>query len=248
MREVRILEIKQSVFADNDRQADLLRQDLKEKGVFLLNLMSSPGAGKTTTLMRTIEVLKNTFKIGILEADIDSDVDARTISESGAKVIQLHTGGMCHLDAEMTRQGLTGLETSDVAGGMCHLDEEMTRQGLTGLETSDVELAILENVGNLVCPAEFDTGAVKNAMILSVPEGHDKPLKYPLMFTICDVVLINKVDVLSYFDFDMEKCKEYIHMRNPKAKIIPICAKTGEGIEEWSGWLKEEVISWREKR
>ena len=219
MREVRILEIKQSVFADNDRQADLLRQDLKEKGVFLLNLMSSPGAGKTTTLMRTIEVLKNTFKIGILEADIDSDVDARTISESGAKVIQLHTGGMCHLDAEMTRQGLTGLETSDV------------------------ELAILENVGNLVCPAEFDTGAVKNAMILSVPEGHDKPLKYPLMFTICDVVLINKVDVLSYFDFDMEKCKE-----NPKAKIIPICAKTGEGIEEWSGWLKEEVISWREKR
>ncbi|GFI01663.1 MAG: hydrogenase nickel incorporation protein HypB [Lachnospiraceae bacterium] len=224
MREVRILEIKQSVFADNDRQADLLRQDLKEKGVFLLNLMSSPGAGKTTTLMRTIEVLKNTFKIGILEADIDSDVDARTISESGAKVIQLHTGGMCHLDAEMTRQGLTGLETSDV------------------------ELAILENVGNLVCPAEFDTGAVKNAMILSVPEGHDKPLKYPLMFTICDVVLINKVDVLSYFDFDMEKCKEYIHMRNPKAKIIPICAKTGEGIEEWSGWLKEEVISWREKR
>ena len=224
MREVRILEIKQSVFADNDRQADLLRQDLKEKGVFLLNLMSSPGAGKTTTLMRTIEVLKNTFKIGILEADIDSDVDARTISESGAKGIQLHTGGMCHLDAEMTRQGLTGLETSDV------------------------ELAILENVGNLVCPAEFDTGAVKNAMILSVPEGHDKPLKYPLMFTICDVVLINKVDVLSYFDFDMEKCKEYIHMRNPKAKIIPICAKTGEGIEEWSGWLKEEVISWREKR
>ena len=224
MKEVRILEIKQSVFADNDRQADLLRQDLKEKGVFLLNLMSSPGAGKTTTLMRTIEVLKNTFKIGILEADIDSDVDARTISESGAKVIQLHTGGMCHLDAEMTRQGLTGLETSDV------------------------ELAILENVGNLVCPAEFDTGAVKNAMILSVPEGHDKPLKYPLMFTICDVVLINKVDVLSYFDFDMEKCKEYIHMRNPKAKIIPICAKTGEGIEEWSGWLKEEVISWREKR
>ncbi len=224
MREVRVLEIKQSVFADNDRQADLLRQDLKEKGVFLLNLMSSPGAGKTTTLMRTIEALKDTFKIGVMEADIDSDVDARTISESGAKVIQLHTGGMCHLDAEMTRQGLAGLETSDV------------------------ELAILENVGNLVCPAEFDTGAVKNAMILSVPEGHDKPLKYPLMFTICDVVLINKVDVLPYFDFDMEKCKEYIHMRNPKAKIIPICAKTGEGIEEWSGWLKEAVLSWREKK
>lgn len=222
MREVRILEIKQSVFADNDRQADLLRQDLKEKGVFLLNLMSSPGAGKTTTLMRTIEVLKNTFKIGILEADIDSDVDARTISESGAKVIQLHTGGMCHLDAEMTRQGLTGLETSDV------------------------ELAILENVGNLVCPAEFDTGASKNAMILSVPEGDDKPLKYPLMFSICDVVLINKIDVLPYFDFDMEKCKEYIRMRNPQAKVIPICAKTGEGIREWADWIAEEVKKWRE--
>lgn len=222
MREVRVLEIKQSVFADNDRQADLLRQDLKEKGVFLLNLMSSPGAGKTTTLMRTIEALKGTFKIGVMEADIDSDVDARTISESGAKVIQLHTGGMCHLDAEMTRQGLAGLETNDV------------------------ELAILENVGNLVCPAEFDTGAAKNAMILSVPEGHDKPLKYPLMFTICDVVLINKIDVLPYFDFDLEKCTEYIHMRNPKAKIIPICAKTGEGIEEWSRWLREEVTNWRE--
>lgn len=217
MREVRILEIKQSVFADNDKQADLLRQDLKEKGVFLLNLMSSPGAGKTTTLMRTIEALKDTFKIGVMEADIDSDVDAQTISESGAKVIQLHTGGMCHLDAEMTRQGLAGLETEDV------------------------ELAILENVGNLVCPAEFDTGAAKNAMILSVPEGHDKPLKYPLMFSICDVVLINKIDVLPYFDFDMEKCKKYIHMRNPEAKIIPICAKTGEGIDEWVKWLKAEV-------
>lgn len=222
MREVRVLEIKQSVFADNDRQADLLRRELKEKGVFLLNLMSSPGAGKTTTLMRTIEVLKDTFKIGVMEADIDSDVDAQTISESGAKVIQLHTGGMCHLDAEMTRQGLAGLETSDV------------------------ELAILENVGNLVCPAEFDTGAVKNAMILSVPEGHDKPLKYPLMFTICDVVLINKIDVLPYFDFDLEKCKEYIYMRNPNAKMIPICAKTGEGIEEWSRWLTKEAESWRE--
>ncbi|MBD5549372.1 MAG: hydrogenase nickel incorporation protein HypB [Lachnospiraceae bacterium] len=220
MREVRVLEIKQSVFADNDRQADLLRQDLKEKGVFLLNLMSSPGAGKTTTLMRTIEALKDTFKIGVMEADIDSDVDAQTISGAGAKVIQLHTGGMCHLDAEMTRQGLAGLQTDDV------------------------ELAILENVGNLVCPAEFDTGAVKNAMILSVPEGDDKPLKYPLMFTICDVVLINKIDVMPYFDFDLEKCKEYIRMRNPNAKIIPICAKTGEGIEDWSKWLGEEVRSW----
>ncbi len=224
MKEVRILEIKQSVFADNDRQAEELRKELREKGVFLLNLMSSPGAGKTTTLMRTIEELKDVFKIGVMEADIDSDVDARTISQSGAKVIQLHTGGMCHLDAGMTRQGLEGLETGDV------------------------ELAILENVGNLVCPAEFDTGASKNAMILSVPEGDDKPLKYPLMFSVCDVVLINKTDVLPYFDFDMEKCREYIRMRNPKAKVIPICAKTGEGIEEWTDWLKEEVRAWREKK
>ena len=220
MKEVRVLEIKQSVFADNDKQADDLRQELKQKGIFLLNLMSSPGSGKTTTLMRTIEMLKDTFKIGVMEADIDSDVDAKTISQSGAKVIQLHTGGMCHLDAGMTRQGLDGLETEDV------------------------ELAILENVGNLVCPAEFDTGASKNAMILSVPEGHDKPLKYPLMFSICDVVLINKIDVLPYFDFDLEKCKEYILMRNPNAKIIPICARTGEGIQEWTNWLAEEVRSW----
>lgn len=221
MKEVRVLEIKQSVFADNDKQADALRQELKQKGIFLLNLMSSPGSGKTTTLMRTIETLKDTFKIGVMEADIDSDVDARTIQESGAKVIQLHTGGMCHLDAEMTRQGLDGLKVEDV------------------------ELAILENVGNLVCPAEFDTGASKNAMILSVPEGHDKPLKYPLMFSICDVVLINKIDVLPYFDFDMEKCREYILMRNPNAKIIPICARTGEGISEWTQWLAGEVKSWR---
>ncbi len=221
MKEVRILEIKQSVFADNDRQADLLRADLRKKGVFLLNLMSSPGSGKTTTLMRTIEALKDDFKIGVMEADIDSDVDARTISGSGAKVIQLHTGGMCHLDAEMTKQGLEGLETGDV------------------------DLVVLENVGNLVCPAEFDTGASKNAMILSVPEGDDKPLKYPLMFSICDVVLVNKIDVLPYFDFDMDKCTEYIHMRNPRAKIIPICARTGEGMEEWADWLREEVKNWK---
>lgn len=221
MRDVRVLEIKQSVFADNDRQAKELREELKEKGVFLLNLMSSPGSGKTTTLMRTIEQLKDKVKIGVMEADIDSDVDAKTIAESGVKVIQLHTGGMCHLDAAMTRQGLEGLETGDV------------------------ELAVLENVGNLVCPAEFDTGAVKNAMILSVPEGHDKPLKYPLMFSICDVVLINKIDVLPYFDFDMDKCREYVLMRNPRAKIIPVCAKTGEGIEEWGEWLLGQVEEWR---
>ncbi|MBE5855810.1 MAG: hydrogenase nickel incorporation protein HypB [Lachnospiraceae bacterium] len=221
MSEFKVLEIKKSVFEDNDRQADLLRDELKKNGVFLLNLMSSPGSGKTTTLRRTIEALKDEFKIGVMEADIDSDVDAQTISETGAKVIQLHTGGMCHLDAEMTKQGLEGLQTSDV------------------------ELAILENVGNLVCPAEFDTGAVKNAMILSVPEGHDKPLKYPLMFSICDVVLINKIDVLPYFDFDLEKCKEYVLKRNPNAKIIPISSRTGEGIEEWTNWLREEVKKWR---
>lgn len=224
MDEVKILQIKQSVFASNDQQAALLRSELKEKGIFLLNLMSSPGSGKTTTLMRTIEALKDEMRIGVMEADIDSDVDARAIASAGVKAIQLHTGGMCHLDADMTRQGLDGLETGDV------------------------ELAILENVGNLVCPAEFDTGAVKNAMILSVPEGDDKPLKYPLMFSVSDVVLINKIDVLPYFDFDLEKCREYIHMRNPNARVIPICAKTGEGMEEWTGWLRKEVKAWRERK
>lgn len=224
MDEVKILQIKQSVFASNDQQATLLRKELKEKGIFLLNLMSSPGSGKTTTLARTIEALKDEMKIGVMEADIDSDVDARAIAAMGVKAIQLHTGGMCHLDADMTRQGLDGLETGDV------------------------ELAILENVGNLVCPAEFDTGAVKNAMILSVPEGDDKPLKYPLMFSVSDVVLINKIDVLPYFDFDLEKCREYIHMRNPNARVIPICAKTGEGMEEWTDWLRKEVKAWRERK
>lgn len=224
MDQVRVIEVKQSVFADNDRRAAQLRQELKERGVFLLNLMSSPGAGKTTTLKRTVELLKDEIKIGVMEADIDSDVDARTMAAAGVRSIQLHTGGMCHLDADMTRQGLDEL-----------------------LAESGVELAILENVGNLVCPAEFDTGAVKNAAILSVPEGDDKPLKYPLMFTVCDVVLINKIDVLPYFDFDMDKCREYILMRNPKAKIIPVCAKTGEGMEEWIGWLRDEVGRWRGK-
>ena len=220
MKDFKVIEIKESVFADNDRDAEILRSELKEKGVFLLNLMSSPGAGKTTTLMKTIEALKDKIKIGVMEADIDSDVDARTIYERGAKVIQLHTGGMCHLDADMTRQG--------------------PRE----LGTEDIQLAILENVGNLVCPAEFDTGAVKNAMILSVPEGHDKPLKYPLMFSICNVVLINKTEVLTYFDFDMEKCREYILKRNPEAKIIHISDSTGEGIEEWASWLLDEADKW----
>ena len=221
MENVRVLEIKQSIFADNDREADKVRSELKEKKVFLLNLMSSPGSGKTTTLTRTIEQLKDRLRIGIMEADIDSDVDARTIAKLGVRTIQLHTGGMCHLDADMTRQGLQGIGTDEL------------------------DLVVLENVGNLVCPAEFDTGAVKNAMILSVPEGHDKPLKYPLMFSICDVVLINKVDVLPYFDFDMDKCREYVHMRNPNAQVIPICARTGEGMEAWTAWLEQQVSAWQ---
>jgi len=220
MKEFRVLEIKQSVFEDNNKQADLLREQLEQEKVFLLNLMSSPGAGKTTTLTRTIEVLKEKLRIGVMEADIDSDVDADTISKTGVKVIQLHTGGMCHLDADMTKQGLDGLGTQAL------------------------DLVILENVGNLVCPAEFDTGAVKNAMILSVPEGDDKPLKYPLMFSICDVLLINKTDVMPYFDFDMQACGERAKKLNPNIKIIPICAKTGEGIEEFADWLFAETIKW----
>ena len=222
MSEVRIIEIKESVFADNDRQSDALRRELKSDKVFLMNLMSSPGSGKTTVLGRTIDGLKDRLRIGVMEADIDSDVDARTIAETGVKAIQLHTGGMCHLDAEMTRQGLEAL---DVRG---------------------LDLAILENVGNLVCPAEFDTGASANVMILSVPEGHDKPLKYPLMFRVCDAVLINKIDVLPYFDFDMERVEEYIHMRNPDAKIFPVSAKTGEGMAAWTDWLEARVRDWNE--
>ena len=221
MEPVRILEVKQSVFANNAAQADTLRQELKAKGIYLLNLMSSPGSGKTTTLTRLIAALKDDLKIGVMEADIDSDVDAKTIAATGAKAIQLHTGGMCHLDAAMTRQGLEGLDSQDA------------------------DLVILENVGNLVCPAEFDTGAVANMAILSVPEGHDKPLKYPLMFQVCDTVLINKIDVAHYFDFDFDKCCEYIHMRNPKAKIFPISAKTGEGVEAVAAFLKEEVAKWK---
>ena len=223
MDPVKIIEIKKSVFEDNDADAGRLRKELKEKGVYLLNLMSSPGSGKTTTLIRTLNLLKEKLRIAVMEADIDSDVDAVKIKEAtGIPSIQLHTGGMCHLDAEMTRQGLSGVE-------------------MEGLD-----LVVLENVGNLVCPAEFDTGACRNAMILSVPEGHDKPLKYPLMFSVCDVVVINKIDVLPYFDFDLDKCKEYIHMRNPKAQVIPICAKTGEGVEAFARWILEEVKNWKQ--
>ena len=222
MDEVRIIEIKKSIFDDNDKDANRLREELKTKGVFLLNLMSSPGSGKTTTLIKTINALKDKIKIAVMEADIDSDVDAIKIKEAtGVQSIQLHTGGMCHLDAEMTRQGLRGLDLNDV------------------------DLAVLEKVGNLVCPAEFDTGASKNCMILSVPEGHDKPLKYPLMFSICDLVLINKMDVAPYFDFDLDKCSQYIKMRNSNAEIIPICAKTGEGVDKFADWIIKNIAEWR---
>ena len=222
MDEVRIIEIKKSIFDDNDKDANRLREELKTKGVFLLNLMSSPGSGKTTTLISTINDLKDKIKIAVMEADIDSDVDAIKIKEAtGVQSIQLHTGGMCHLDAEMTRQGLRGLDLNDV------------------------DLVVLENVGNLVCPAEFDTGASKNCMILSVPEGHDKPLKYPLMFSICDLVIINKMDVAPYFDFDLDKCIQYIKMRNPNAEIIPICAKTGQGVDKFADWIIKNIAKWR---
>ena len=221
---VKIIEIKKSVFAENEKDADELRKELKDKGVYLLNLMSSPGSGKTTTLIRTINLLKDRIRIAVMEADIDSDVDAIKIKEAtGIQSIQLHTGGMCHLDAEMTRQGLEGLDLEDI------------------------DLVVLENVGNLVCPAEFDTGSVRNAMILSVPEGDDKPLKYPLMFSVCDVVVVNKIDVLPFFDFDIEKCREYIHMRNPKARVIPVCAKTGEGVDAFAEWILEEVSEWKKQ-
>ena len=220
MEGFKVLEIKKSVFENNDREADLLRKELKTNKTFLLNLMSSPGSGKTTTLKATIAALKDEFRIGVMEADIDSDVDAATIEKTGAKVIQLHTGGMCHLDAGMTKQGLEGLGVNDV------------------------DFAILENVGNLVCPAEFDTGSSKNAMILSVPEGDDKPLKYPLMFSKCNVLLINKIDVMPYFDFDLEACKKYVYRLNPDIKIIPISARTGEGIDEWADWLRNEIRAW----
>ena len=223
MDDVKIIEIKKSVFADNDEDADKLRKELKGKGVYLLNLMSSPGAGKTTTLIGTLKRIQDKVRVAVMEADIDSDVDAVKIQQAtGIPTIQLHTGGMCHLDAEMTRQGLDNVALSEV------------------------DLVILENVGNLVCPAEFDTGAVRNAMILSVPEGDDKPLKYPLMFSVCDLVLVNKVDVLPYFDFDLDKCREYVRMRNPKARIIPICAKTGEGLDDFADWLLAEVKSWKQ--
>lgn len=222
MDEVKIIEIKKSVFADNEQDAASLRKELKDKGVYLLNLMSSPGSGKTTTLIRTLDLLKGRLRAAVMEADIDSDVDAVKVKEAtGVEAIQLHTGGMCHLDAEMTRQGLDNLDLART------------------------DLVILENVGNLVCPAEFDTGAVRNAMILSIPEGDDKPLKYPLMFSVCDLVLVNKTDVLPYFDFSLERCRENVRLRNPRARVIPICAKTGEGVDAFADWLVNEVENWK---
>lgn len=221
MSEFKVIEIQKSVYENNDREAQKLRDELKEKKTFLLNLMSSPGAGKTTTLKSIISRLKDEMNIGVMEADIDSDVDAKAISDTGVKAIQLHTGGMCHLDAGMTRQGVDNLETDGL------------------------DLVFLENVGNLVCPAEFDTGASKNMMILSVPEGDDKPLKYPLMFTVSDVVLINKIDTKSVFDFDDETVKERILERNPNAEIFFISAKIGEGIESVCDWLRREVKEWK---
>ena len=217
MNDVRVIEVKENILADNDKEAQILRDKLKAKKTFLMNLMSSPGSGKTTTLVRTVEQLKDKINIGIMEADVDSDVDAKTMASAGVKSIQLHTGGMCHLDAAMTEQGLNEL-------------------GYDGLD-----LVVLENVGNLICPAEFDTGAAKNVMILSVPEGHDKPLKYPLMFSKVDALIINKIDVAPYFDFDMDKLREYVGKLNKNVKIFPISAKTGEGVKEWTDWLLNEV-------
>ncbi len=219
MNDVRIIEVKENVLADNDKEAEVLREKLHSKKTFLMNLMSSPGSGKTTTLLRTIESLKDKIRIGIMEADIDSDVDAKKVADAGVKSIQLHTGGMCHLDAAMTEQGLNELGCDDL------------------------DLVVLENVGNLICPAEFDTGAAKNVMILSVPEGHDKPLKYPLMFSKVDALIINKIDVMPYFDFDMEKLREYVGNLNRNVKIFPISAKSGEGVKDWTDWLLGEVQS-----
>lgn len=219
MNRVEILDVKKTILEDNNADADLLREQLKEDGIFYVNVMSSPGAGKTTTLLATIKRLKDRYSIGVMEADIDSDVDALAIADAGVKAIQLHTGGMCHLDAEMSRQGMFALGTENL------------------------ELVILENVGNLVCPAEFDTGAVINVAILSVPEGHDKPLKYPLMFELCDTVLINKIDAMPAFDFDMEEAKRVILQRNPKAMIFPVSAKTGEGIDAWCEWLSQQIAA-----
>ena len=223
MDEVRIIEVKQSVFADNDRDADRLRAQLKEEKTFLLNLMSSPGSGKTTLLLALAKALQGRVRMAVMEADIDSAVDAQTMIDAGVPSIQIHTGGMCHLDADMTRQGLN------------QLDREA------------YDLVVLENVGNLVCPAEFDTGAVKNMTILSVPEGHDKPLKYPLMYETCQLLVINKIDVLPYFDFDTQKVVQYAKMRNPDIHVLFVSARTGEGIDQLADWIEAAVKQWIEE-
>ncbi|HPO02341.1 MAG TPA: hydrogenase nickel incorporation protein HypB [Treponemataceae bacterium] len=235
----RVIEIKKSVWEGNDRNAAILRSELEEKGVFLLNLMSSPGSGKTTTLVRTIEALEGSVALGVMEADIDSDVDAATVSRAGARVVQLHTGGMCHLDAEMTRQGLDALASGapGTAGGAAEGDRFA---GLAG-----IDCVVLENIGNLICTADYDTGAARNVMILSVPEGDDKPLKYPNIFKVCDVLLVNKIDVAPYFDFSLSALEERVKALNPDIRIIPVSAKTGEGIPEWAEWLKTEISEWR---
>ena len=217
MKDFKIIEIKEGVYETNNTHAEKLRKKLKEEKKFLLNLMSSPGSGKTTLLKASIEALKKDFRIGVMEADLDSAVDAETISQTGAKVIQLHTGGMCHLDADMTEQGLDALGIADL------------------------DLIFLENVGNLICPAEFDTGALKNVMILSVPEGDDKPLKYPPMFQVCDVLLITKIDASSFFNFSLEKCTGYVKKLNPNIKIFPVSALKGDGMEAWIEWLRSAV-------
>lgn len=223
MDEVKTIVVNRSAYADNDEEANLLRAYLKDNGTFVVNLMSSPGAGKTSTLTRLINILKNELRIGVMEADIDSDVDAISIAKNtGVRSIQIHTSGMCHLDAGMTKSGLDSIDISDL------------------------DLVFLENVGNLVCPAEFDTGASMDMVILSIPEGDDKPLKYPLVFEKCDLVLINKIDTISYFNFDLERCKRDIYMRNKNATITLISALTGEGIEEVANYFRNKIQHWKE--
>lgn len=220
MDKIRIIEVKEDILADNDKKADKLREHLRQQGTFLLNLMSSPGSGKTQLILRTIEHLQHELSLGVMEADLDSAVDAERIAQTGIPVVQLHTGGLCHLDSAMTAQGL----------------QEM--------DLPKLDLVILENVGNLVCPAEFDTGAVRNAMILSVPEGDDKPLKYPLMFSTCDVLVINKVDYLDRTDFDLAAVKERVQALNPDMQVLEVSAKTGQGVEDWVNWLRNEIAHW----
>ena len=230
MEGIRIIEVKESIFEDNNRDAENLRRQLKDEKTFLLNLMSSPGSGKTSTLLALADELKrreSPLRWAVMEADIDSTVDAQTMESAGIPSIQIHTGGMCHLDADMTRQGLTEL-----------------KKRMTAEEDPQTDLVILENVGNLVCPAEFDTGAVKNMTILSVPEGHDKPLKYPLMYETCHLLVVNKIDVEPYFDFDRAKLVDFARKRNPDIEIIFLSAKTGEGIEKLADWLTAQVNDW----